>query len=169
LRFLVSVSFFLCLSLLFLAHRLIRLRSRRRNKPFTLLPLELVAEIVESIDCDKIDQKESTMFRQRTLSSCSRTSSTLFRYSQRQLLRRPYLAHHLKLFERTLAAAPHLAEQIEHITLDLRDDIIPSVESDPAMRILSMLTSPRLKSIGMMEVRKAGIRELAYMPREFFP
>ncbi|GAA5947500.1 hypothetical protein JCM3765_001704 [Sporobolomyces pararoseus] len=135
----------------------------RRNKTFALLPLELVAEIVESLECDEIDQKESSIFRQRTLSSCARTSRALAKYSQRQLLRQPYLSHRLNIFEETLSRRN--VEYIEHITFDLRDDTIPSVESNSAARIVSMLTSPTTKSIGLMEVRKVGIRELSTVPQ----
>ncbi|GAA5835194.1 hypothetical protein JCM3766R1_006897 [Sporobolomyces carnicolor] len=136
-----------------------------RNNPFALLPLELVAEIVEALDSDKVDHRESNLFRQSTLASCSRTSHALFRYAQPQLLRQPYLTHNLAGFERTILASPRRIEQIEHITLDLRDDTIPSVECDPATRIVSMLTSPKTRSIGLMEVRKVGIRELARVPQ----
>lgn len=137
----------------------------RRNRTFTLLPLELVAEIVDALDRgDDVDQKESSLFRQRSLSSCSRTSRALTRYSQRQLLRHPYLTHHLVAFEKYLRACPHRVEKIEQITIDLRDDTIPSIESDPACRIISLLTSTTTKTIGLMEVRNVGIHELAAVP-----
>lgn len=137
----------------------------RRNKTFALLPLELVAEIVESLECNEIDQKESSLFRQRTLSSCARTSKALAKYSHRQLLRQPYLSHRLNIFEDTLLSRRRNVDYIEKIVLDLRDDTIPSVESNSAARIVSMLTSPTTRSIGLMEVRKVGIRELSTVPQ----
>ncbi|GAA6006555.1 hypothetical protein JCM11491_005003 [Sporobolomyces phaffii] len=138
---------------------------QRRHKVFQLLPLELVAEVVENVSCEKIDQRESTVYRQRTLYSCSRVSSLLARCAQNELLRQPYLTHGLKRFERTLRERPELVNKIEHITFDLRDETLPSVEADAATRIIPLLEHSRIRSIGLMEVREVGLRQLASVPQ----
>ncbi|GAA5900222.1 uncharacterized protein JCM6883_002778 [Sporobolomyces salmoneus] len=136
------------------------------NQPFTLLPLEIVAKIVESLPkCDQIDPKESSLALQRTLASCSRSSRALYRYSQRELLRRPYWTQNLAGCERMLLDSPHFLDHIERITIDLRDDdAVLSFESRAAARIVSMMSSSRLRSLGLMNVKGVGAHDLSAIP-----
>lgn len=129
------------------------------------MPLELVAQVVESLESDKIDQRESSVDRQRALATCARTSSWLSRFAEPQLFQRPYLTHSLERFEKTLKLRPDMAHRIHQVVIDLRGDPLPSLESDPAAKAVALLGA-RTRTVGLMEVREVQLGHLAYLPRE---
>ncbi|GAA5931704.1 uncharacterized protein JCM15063_001546 [Sporobolomyces koalae] len=140
-------------------------RLRLLNSCFRTLPLELVAHVIDEVADDESDYKDATLYRQRTLAACARTSRRLSKFAYPQLWERPYLTGNIDRFERTLLNRPRASHAIRQIVIDLRSHLQPLEQSGPAARVIEMLTGKEITTLGLMSVQDIGLYELACIPR----
>ncbi|GAA5888924.1 hypothetical protein JCM5296_002739 [Sporobolomyces johnsonii] len=128
------------------------------------LPNELVLHIIESWSPAASDEREAHVERRRFFSACSLVAHSLRRPSQRALARSLYLTCRLEqVVYEFINFQPFLPDCVERLVVDLREELLPSKESDWARNLVTLC--PRVRILGLMEVREVDFKQLAQLQR----